>query len=119
MSFDEKKLTRVEAKVICDKNNVAINGKYSLSNRTEEGSTFSNTIPIEYLSKDFWLLLNDQWVNELHIFKVPANSIPIVDMCNLNDVPSIFMKIYCDDNTFTDSLSLIEFKSWYVKTIKH
>jgi len=114
-----KKLTRSEAKRICSENCMAINGEFSLSNRTQEGSTFSNTISIEHLSQDFWLLLNDQWVNELNIFKVPANQMPISEMYNRNDKPSIFIKICCDDSTFADSLSNIAFKTWHVKTIKY
>ncbi|MCL2368867.1 MAG: hypothetical protein FWC72_07705 [Oscillospiraceae bacterium] len=115
---EDNKLTRTKVKAICIENDVAIGKNFSLSNRTQEGITFSNTIPIEYLSQDFWLLLNDQDLNELHVLKIPANSIPIDDMYNRNDKPSIFMKIYCDDETFEDSISGITFRPWFVKTIK-
>ena len=120
MNFvEENRLTRTEAKEICIKNNVAIGKNFSLSNRTQQGDTFSNTIPVEKLSQDFWLLLNDQVVNELHIFKVPANSIPINEMYVRSDKPSIFMMINCDDETFEDRRSGVTFDSWFMKTIKH
>ena len=120
MAFlENNKLTRAKAKEMCLKNNVMIGTNFSLSNATERGDTFANTIPIKKLSQDFWLLLNDQYNNELHIFKVPANSIPINEMYQLSDKPSIFIKIYCNDENFQDDLSVIRFDSWLVKTIKY
>jgi len=117
---EESLLTRAMAVALCSSNGLDVAGNFTLAKRNKSGPYFWANPSITYLSEDWWILLNDYWKNELHVFKVPANSIMADKMKRHNDKPSIIdLQIRCDDNSFEDSRSKTRFADWFLKTIRY
>ena len=117
---DVDKLTKTDAEIVCKKNGVLIFGNCRFANRNKTGNVYWVNPPINYLAKDWFLLLNDHRKKQLHVFKVPANSISASKVKLRNDKPhQIDLQIYCDDKSFEDSRSKIEFANWLIKTIEY
>ncbi|MDR0326422.1 MAG: hypothetical protein LBI19_10075 [Oscillospiraceae bacterium] len=113
-------LSRTEAVMICKRNGVSIDSKYTLSKRNKSNPFYWSNPSITCLSQDWYLLLNDHRNNELHVFKVPANSLSADKLRFRKDKPNtIDLNIRCDDNTFEDSRSKVCFATWHKKTIQY
>lgn len=69
--------------------------------------------------KDNWyLILNDWQRKELHLFKIPANSLN--NLVARADQPNLIdLQIAYNDPTFTDNRSGCSFKQYFQKTIKY
>ncbi|MCL2564003.1 MAG: type I restriction enzyme HsdR N-terminal domain-containing protein [Oscillospiraceae bacterium] len=116
----ENLLTRAGAVELCSSNGLDVVGNFTLARRNKSGPYFWANPSITYLLKDWWLLLNDHRKNELHVFKIPANSIVANKVKRRNDKPNLMdMQIRCDDNSFQDTRSKTRFIDWFLKTIKY
>jgi hypothetical protein len=112
------KLLKNDAKIRCESNGITVDGKYTFSTWNKNTSGFWANPPIDYLTTDWWLLLSDNAKRELHVFKIPANSLSLSQMKTRN-TGKIDMTIFYEDNTFKDVRSKVEFANWLVKTIKY
>jgi hypothetical protein len=111
------KLNRASAKEFCDKNGITVNRNYNLAKRNKKGSTYWANPQITCLKEDWWILLYDDLKSELHVFKVPANSIAANEVKVRKDKPNrIDMEIRYADDSFQDRRSKIKFTRWHVKT---
>jgi hypothetical protein len=113
------------AKQICLSKGIEISNEYAFASLNRDRGAYWVNPPLDYLLNEWFLILNDYTKNELHIFRIPANSIPTEEMRIRNDA----IKQNCLDlsikqgagNSFVDmySKSKVEFSPWYVKTIEY
>jgi len=117
---DVNKLNRTEAVIICKSNGVDVTDNYTLAKRNKTGMHYWANPSIDYLTQDWCLLLNDFQKRELHIFKIPANSLSVSQIVIRKDKPRLIdLQILCDDNSFEDARSKISFAPWFIKMIKY
>ena len=70
------------------------------------------------LKRDWFLILNDWQRKELHLFKIPANSLN--NLVARADKPNLIdLQIAYNDPTFTDNRSGMSFKVYFVETINY
>ena len=75
---------------------------------------------IDLLKNDWWLILNDNINYEVHLFKIPANTLNVDIIKVRGDKPYLMdLEILYGDKCFTDTRSNIQFAKWYIKTIKY
>lgn len=72
------------------------------------------------LDSDWYLILNDWIKRELHLFLIPARTIPHKNMISrIDQADKIDLQISYNDPTFTDTRSKISFARYLVKSIKY
>ncbi|MDR2569857.1 MAG: hypothetical protein LBD23_06115 [Oscillospiraceae bacterium] len=112
-------ISKSEAVVLCHSNGLDISKNMTFAKRSIVNEFYANP-HIDRLAHDWWLILNDQHKNELHILLVPANSLSANQLVVRKDIPyKIDLHIRCDDDTFTDKRSGIKFEAWLMKVIKY
>jgi len=112
-------LKRTTVKEICNQNGIAV-GQYNMATRNQSSGTYWANPNVSRLKLDWWLLLYDDLKNEIHVFMVPANSIPVnaVKIRNDGSKPNhIRIEIRYGDDSFEDTQSKIKFIPWYIKTL--
>ena len=66
------------------------------------------------------MLLNDPLNGLLYVFKIESNSLPKEKFQLRTDGKNVFiLRIKCNDNSFEDIYSGVQFKQWLVKEIKY
>ncbi len=96
------------------KDNVTFASKNRASNNYWANPSF------DVLNRDWYLILNNWKKNELHLFKIPANSIPAWSLVSRNDKPDkIDLQIGKEDPSFTDLRSKISFLKFRVTSIRY
>ena len=121
---DENDLDKSEIYTICRKN--GINLPHNHNDFTK--AKLNNGVPKYWanpnkklLSQEWWLTLVDINKRELHVFRIPANSIR-AEQLKFKSPNLIDLQIYYNDHhypNFTDSRSGIHFKKWLVRTIPY
>jgi len=72
---------------------------------------------IDLLIKNWCLILNDVAKREIHVFKIPANSIDSNNVAVRHDRPNqIDLEIKYNDKTFECKSSKIKFEQWFIKS---
>lgn len=114
-----QKLEKEEIMRICKQNNISINPNYfTYAHKNKTQNTYWANPNSNVLSTTWSLILIDQINKELHCFQIPANSISKNDLKWKNDIQIDLQIAYLDD-MFMDKRSKIEFKKWYLKTIRY
>ncbi len=73
-----------------------------------------------FLSNDWWLILNDIYKRELHLFFIPENEISLRNICIRSDKPDLLdIQINYNDYNYEDSRSKIRFFKWHKKSVKY
>ncbi|GHV03763.1 hypothetical protein AGMMS50229_03660 [Campylobacterota bacterium] len=120
ITHDFNKLNRALAIELCRKNGFNLYGEITFSSKNKSSDLYWANPNIEFLSNDWWLLLNDYKNNNLHIFDIPANSIRTIQIKTRADKPEqIDLQIKYRDDAFEDSRSGIRFVKWFIKTIPY
>lgn len=108
------KLSKREAIALCVRNGYVFAEKRNISFSSKNDSQLTDIYwsnpPVDALTKDWDIILND-WVNrKLYVFRVPAYRIPTNALRVRSDQPrKIDLQIYYGDPTFTDSRSGVRF----------
>jgi len=117
---NNKTISRKQAIEICRQNGVGITGKTRYANRVDYRHTYNIDPPVELLDEDWWLLLIDPINSKIHIFKIPANSLPRDQVrFRKSGPPKFHLHIRCDNIAFEDVGSGIKFAPFHVKTINY
>jgi len=114
----ENKLTKYEAKEICIKNGINLEGEITFASKNWKISTYWANPKITIINYNWYLILNDFIQKKMHIFYIPAYSIK-KDKIKLKDKIRIDLQIKYDDDSFQDSRSGIQFAKWFIKTINY
>jgi len=115
-------ITKSEAINKCLTNGLALDNpkRVTFATKNKSANSYWANPAFSLLSYEWWLLLNDKINNELHVFMIPANSIPESQMLARADKTHLIdMQIIYDDKSFTDSRSGIEFLDWFIMTIPY
>ena len=116
--FGEQKMTKSLAKRLLSADGHTIYNTVTFATKNKSSYVYWANPPIEYLYKDWNLILNDPIGKKLHLFYIPKNSIDTeyivtrADKTNLIDLQIMF-----DDPTWTDNRSRI--KKFYITTISY
>ena len=116
---DNQKLEKSEAIKLCTDNGINVPGKKTtFASLNSTGKTYWANPNKSLLTDDWWILLSDHKKKEIHIFKVPANSIA-ESQVKFRKNGLIDMDIKYDDMSFEDLRSKIKFSKWWLKTISY
>ena len=116
----EVSISKRDAIGLCVANGITTGRSLTFSSLNKTGATYWANPNINLLESDWWLLLNDNRKKELHIFYVPANSIPKNQVVPRSDMPHLIdLQIKYGNNLFECQRSKIKFESWFVKTISY
>ena len=75
---------------------------------------------IQLLNNDWYLILNDKYLNKMYLMKIPANSVDKSDVRTRTDKNFLIdLRIQCDDLKFTDLASGFQFHKFLVATINY
>jgi hypothetical protein len=119
-NITENVLSPSEARRICEKNGLNISGNITFATKNKSSNHYWANPDISYLLSTWWFLLNDNIKRELHVFKIPGNSIDKDKVIVRNDKPNrIDLQIKYGDNYFEDNRSKIQFEQWFIKTISY
>jgi hypothetical protein len=117
---DSKALDPSEAKKLCRANGLNLNGNITFASKNTTSNIYWANPNIEFITYDWWLLLNDYKNKKLRIFHIPANSIEKDRVKVRADTPTkIDLQIKYGDDFFEDSRSNIKFYKWLIKTINY
>ncbi|GHT48179.1 hypothetical protein FACS1894102_0610 [Spirochaetia bacterium] len=120
ISHDLNKLNRAKAIELCRENGFNLNGEITFSSKNKSTDLYWANPNIEFLTNDWWLLLNDNKNYNLHIFYIPANSIEDTQIRIRADKPEqIDLQIKYGNDAFEDSRSGIHFVDWFKMTIPY
>jgi hypothetical protein len=103
---------------LCREKGFNLNGNVTFASKNGTASTYWANPNIQFLTYDWWLLLNDYEHHNLHIFYIPANSIKDYQIKVRADRSyKIDLQIIYENDLFEDSRSGIQFIKWFKKTI--
>ncbi|MCL2362578.1 MAG: hypothetical protein FWC73_12300 [Defluviitaleaceae bacterium] len=112
-------MNRKSAKALCIENGIEIGGNYNMASRNKSARVYWANPRTTCLLEDWWLILYDDLNGEMHVFKVPANSISANDVKKRSDnhrSNHIRIEIRYNDNSFEDTESKIKFATWHIKS---
>lgn len=113
-------LSKQNIKTLCDKNDFVIQGYYTKASKNSSQNSYWANPNIKYLSKNWYLVLDDYISNILYCFFIPANSIKENQIKLRSDKPNqIDLQIQYNDTFFTDLRSKITFEKWLIKKINY
>jgi len=118
----EKIIKKDDAIRICKVDGINLNkSKTTFASKNTKTNVYWANPDINFLSKDWWLILNDYKRKKIHIFNISANSISENDIKTriVKGEYKIDLQIEYNDDSFQDNRSLIQFKRWFVKTIAY
>ena len=109
-----------KAIALCRQNGLYVGGKITFASKNRGSNKYWANPSFDVLQQNWWLLLDDNNNGNLHVFNVPANSIPRTALKPRNDKQhQIDLQIYYNDQSFEDSRSGVKFDKWLVKTISY
>ena len=114
------RIRRSEAHRICAENGIQYDiNDSNYANRFIGRDTYNIDPPIKRLLENWWMLLADPMNKKLHVFNIGANELPKEKIKFRENGPQNFLlRIKCDDESFEDVNSRIQFKPWLVRTIE-
>lgn len=113
-------LSKQDIKNLCKKNGFFIRGYYTKASKNSSQNNYWANPNIKYLSRDWYLVLDDYINNALYCFIIPAASIKENQVKLRNDKPyQIDLQIQYNDQFFTDLRSKITFDKWLIKKINY
>ena len=111
-------LSKQDIKNLCEKNGFFIRGYYTKASKNSSQNNYWANPNIKYLSRDWYLVLDDYINNTLYCFMIPAASMKENQVKLRNDKPyQIDLQIQHNDQFFTDLRSKIKFDKWLIKKI--
>ncbi|MCL1880781.1 MAG: type I restriction enzyme HsdR N-terminal domain-containing protein [Oscillospiraceae bacterium] len=114
------KISSSEAIRLCRDNGLDISKNKTFASRNKTSPKFWANPSVNFLQRDWWLILNDFRQNTLFVFMIPANTLTKSHVLVRSDKPHLIdLTINCDDNSFEDSRSKIKFATWFVKKIEY
>ncbi len=117
---NENKLSKPEIKDILFKNDIDIPNDFTMASKNSTQDNYWANPNVEFLNKNWWLILNDSINKKLHCFMIPKDAIAKSQIKVRNDKPNqIDLQINYNDSLFIDARSKIEFKKWFVKSINY
>jgi len=116
---EKHRVSRSEAYRICAENGLQYDiNDSNYANRFIGRDTYNIDPPVKRLLENWWMLLADPMNKKLHVFNIRANELPKEKIKFRENGPQTFLlRIKCDDDSFEDVNSRIQFKSWLVRTI--
>lgn len=92
--------------------------KITFASKNKGANNYWANPSFDCLKRDWFLILNDWQRKELHLFKIPANSLN--NLVSRADQPNLIdLQIAYNDPTFTDNRSGMSFKQYLINTIKY
>ncbi len=118
---EKNDLDKSEIHDICRKNGINLPGTFTKAKKNAGPDKYWANPNKKFLHQEWWLTLVDTDKRELHVFRIPANSIHEKQL-KFKAANLIDLQIYYNDHhhpDFTDSRSGIDFKQWLVRTIQY
>ena len=116
----EKSISPQEAKIICKRNGLNLDGKYTFASKNRASNHYWANPYIGNLLNTWWFILNDFPKQEIHVLKIPAHSISKEKITVRKDQPDkMDIQIKYGDKNFEDNRSGIKFGEWFIKTISY
>lgn len=126
--YDEKELNKIkpnEAISICQKNGLNITENNNFASLDKSGRYYGINPNYTNLNSDWWLMLNDWKLKQLHVFKIPKNSISKNDLVPRSDKMYMINLLIMNGQDFEDKTGHskygqgIYFKKYLAKTIRY
>ena len=102
------------------RNSVYTNNNVTFASKNKAGNYYWANPLFDALKQDWYLILNDWMKKELHLFKIPAQTLKEADLVSRSDnEEKIDLQIAYNDTTFTDGRSKVSFADFLVKSISY
>ena len=102
------------------RNGVSTNNNVTFASKNKAGNYYWANPLFDALKQDWYLILNDWIKKELHLFKIPAQSLKESDLVSRSDnEEKIDLQIAYNDATFTDGRSKVSFADFLIKSISY
>ena len=102
------------------RNGISTNGNVTFASKNKAGNYYWANPLFEALKQDWYLILNDWIKKELHLFKIPAQSLHESDLLpRADNEEKIDLQIAYNDATYTDGRSKVSFDRFHVKSISY
>ena len=102
------------------RNDVYTNNNVTFASKNKAGNYYWANPLFDALKQDWYLILNDWIKKELHLFKIPEQTIKEADLVSRSDnEEKIDLQIAYNDATFTDGRSKVSFINYLVKSIQY
>ena len=113
-------ISKEEAIQLCMENGLDLSKPVTFASKNKSTDSYWANPYFDFLSRNWWILLNDTKKYELHVFYIPANSISKDQMeARTDKLEQIQMNIIYEDVFFEDKHSGIKFAKWLVKTVSY
>lgn len=117
---DNGKITKNIAVNLFKSKGFAISHNTTFSSKNKVSNCYWANPLFEALKQDWYLILNDWYKNELHLFKIPFHALKENDLvCRADNEAKIDLQIAYNDVTFTDNRSKISFANFLVTSISY
>ena len=114
------RITKSAATNLFRRNGVSTNNNVTFASKNKAGNYYWANPLFEALKQDWYLILNDWIKKELHLFKIPAQSLKESDLLpRADNEEKIDLQIAYNDATYTDGRSKVSFYRFHIQSISY
>lgn len=118
--IENGRITKSAATNLFRRNGISTNSNVTFASKNKAGNYYWANPLFEALKQDWYLILNDWIKKELHLFKIPAQSLKESDLLpRADNEEKIDLQIAYNDATYTDGRSKVSFYRFHIQSISY